>query len=140
MGPLGGAPLRPWGMENALGYNRCWLGTPLQCLLVACGGHGAQHPQCLDDEGVCGTLWHDVAAHVGSGAYNPQAIAERLAHEGGMCVIVCRCNRHCKCKAPTPKFLLKQQAEMPECWKYMVAKQTAAGVVDLPCCLSCEQI
>ena len=30
-GPLGGAPRRLWGMENAQGYNWCWLGTTLQC-------------------------------------------------------------------------------------------------------------
>ena len=28
-GPLGGAPRRPWGMENPSGFNRCWLGTTL---------------------------------------------------------------------------------------------------------------
>ena len=58
---------------------------------------------------------------------------------GGMCVAVCRCSGHCKCKAPTPKFQWKQQSEMPECRKHMLAKLTAAGVVDLTCCLSCEQ-
>ena len=130
-GPLGGAPRRPWGMENPPGYNCCWFGTTLQCLLVASGGHGAQHPQGLDDGGIRGTLWQDVLAKVGRGAYNPQAIAKRLAEEGGMCVAVCRCSGHCKYKAPTPKFQWKQQVEMPECWKYMVAKLTAARVVDL---------
>ena len=78
-GPLGGAPRRSWGIENPPGYNWCWLGTTLQCLLVVSGGHGGQHPQCLDDGGVWGILWQDVLAHVGSGVYNPQAIAERLA-------------------------------------------------------------
>ena len=29
---------------------------------------------------------------------------------------------------------------MPECWKHMVAKLTAARVVDLTCCLSYEQL
>ena len=57
-----------------------------------------------------------------------------------MCVIVCRCSGHCKCKAPTPKFHWKQQAEMPECWKYVVAKLTAARVVDLSLCVSYEQL
>ena len=57
-----------------------------------------------------------------------------------MCVTVRRCNGHCKCKAPTLKFQCKQQAEMPECWKYMVAKLTGARVVDLSCCLSYEQL
>ena len=33
-GPLGGAPRWPWGMENPSGYNWCWLGTTVQCLLV----------------------------------------------------------------------------------------------------------
>ena len=103
-GALGGAPRRPWGMENPLGYNQCWLGTTLQCLLVASGGHGAQHPQCLDDGGVWGTLWQDVVANLGRRVYNPQAIAERLAVEGCMCVTMCQCSGHCKCKAPTPKF------------------------------------
>ena len=51
-GPLGGAPRRPWGMENPYGYNWCWLGTTLQCLLVVSGGHGGQHAGCLDEEGV----------------------------------------------------------------------------------------
>ena len=132
-GPLGGAPRRPWGMANPSGYNWCWLGTTLQCLLVLSGGHGGQRAQCLDDGGVWGTLWQDVVAHVRSDAYNPHDIAERLAQEGAMCATVCGC------KAPTPKFQWMQQAEMPECWKYMVAKLTAAGVVDLSCCLSYEQ-
>ena len=139
-GPLGGAPRRPWGMENPQGYNWCWFGTTMQCLLVASGGHGAHHPQCLDDGGIWGTLWQDVLANVGRGAYNPQAFAERLAEEGGMCVAVCRCSGHCKCKAPTPKFQSKQQSEMPERWKYMVAKLTGAGVVDLTCYISYEQL
>ena len=88
-GPLGGAPRRPWGMEIPYGYNWSWLGTTLQCLFVASGGHGGQHPECLDEEGVWGTLWQDVVAHVGGGAYNPQDIAERLALEGAMCETVC---------------------------------------------------
>ena len=138
-GQLGGAPRRPWAMEKPSGYNWCWLGTTLQCLLVASGGHGGQHPQCVDDGGVWDALWQDVVAHVGSAAYNPQDIAETLAQEGAMCATVCRCSARCKCKAPTPKFQWMQQAEMPECWKYMVAKLTAAGVVDLSCCLSYEQ-
>ena len=127
-GPLGGAPRRPWGMENPAGYSWCWLGTTLQCLPVASSGHGGQQPQCLDDGGVWGTLWQDVVADVASGAYNPQDIAERLSQEGAMCVTVCRCSGHCKCKAPTPKYQWMQQAEVPERWKYMVAKLTAAGV------------
>ena len=62
-GSLGGAPWRPWGMENPPSYKWCWLGTTLQCLLVACGGHGAQRPQCLDDRmmgvygGHCGRMF-----------------------------------------------------------------------------------
>ena len=72
--------------------------------------------------------------------YNPHAIAERLAEEGGRCVTLCSCSGHCKCTAPTPKFEWKQQAEMPECRKYIMAKLKAAGVVDLSCCLSYEQL
>ena len=56
-----------------------------------------------------------------------------------MCVVVWRCTGHCKCQAPAPKFQWKQQYEMPERWKHMVAKLTAAGVVDLTCGLSHEQ-
>ena len=77
---------------------------------------------------VLGTSWQDVLANVGMDLYNPQASAERLTEEGGMCVAVCQCNGHCKYQAPTPKFQWKQQAEMPDCWKYMVAKLTAAGL------------
>ena len=135
-GPLGGAPRRPWGMENPYGYNWCWLGTTLQCLLVASGGHGGQHAACLDEEGVWGPLWQGVG---GDGAYNPQDIAERLALEGAMCETVCRCSGRCKCKAPATKFQWMRHAEMAECWKYMVPKLMAAGVVDLSCCLSYEQ-
>ena len=51
-GPVGGAPRRPWGTENPYGYNWCWLGTTMQSLLVASGGHGGQHASCLDEEGV----------------------------------------------------------------------------------------
>ena len=57
-----------------------------------------------------------------------------------MCVIVCECSGHCKCKVPTPEFQWMQQAEMPECLKYMVAKLTAAGFVDLSCCLFYEHL
>ena len=138
-GPLGGAPRRPWGMENPHGYNWCWLGTTLQCVLVASGGHEGQHAGCLDEEGVRGPLWQGVVAHGGGGAYNPQDIAERLAMEDAMCETVCRCSGRCKGKAPAPKFQWMRQAEMPECWKYMVPKLTAAGVVALSCCLSYEQ-
>ena len=74
-GPLGGAPRRPWGMENPHGYNWCWLGTTLRWLLVASGGHEAQHAGCLDEEGVWGPLWQGVVAHGGGGAYNPEDIA-----------------------------------------------------------------
>ena len=42
-------------------------------------------------------------------------------------------------KATAPKFQWMRQAEMAECWKYMVPKLTAAGVVDLSCCLPYEQ-
>ena len=126
-------------MENPHGYNWCWLGTTLQCLLVASGGHEGQHAGCLDEEGVWGPLWQGVVAHGGGGAYNPQDIAERLAMEDAMCETVCRCSGRCKCKAPAPKFQSMRQAEMPECWKYMVPKLTAAGVVALSCCLSYEQ-
>ena len=56
-----------------------------------------------------------------------------------MCETVCRCSGRCKCKAPAPKFQWMRQAEMAECWKYMVPKVTAAGVVALSCCLSYEQ-
>ena len=56
-----------------------------------------------------------------------------------MCGTVCRCSRRCKCKAPAPKFQLMRQVEMAKCWKYMVPKLTATGVVDLSCCLSYEQ-
>ena len=138
-GPLGGAPRRPWGMENPHGYNWCWLGTTLQCLLVVSGGHEGQHAGCLDEEGVWGPLWQGVVAHGGGGAYNPQDIAERLAMEDAMRETVCRCSGRCKCKAPAPKFQWMRQAEMPECWKYMVPKLTAAGVVALSCFLSYEQ-
>ena len=88
-GPLGGAPRRPWGMENPYGYNWCCLGTTLQCLLVASGAHGEQHAGCLDEEAVWGPLWQGVVAHGGDGAYNPHDIAERLALEGAMCETVC---------------------------------------------------
>ena len=138
-GPLGGAPRRPWGMENPHGYNWCWLGTTLQCLLVASGGHEGQHAGCLDEEGVWGPLWQGVVAHGGGGASNPQDIAERLAMEDAMCETVCRCNGRCKCKALAPKFQWMRQAEMPECGKYTVPNLTAAGVVALSCCLSYEQ-
>ena len=57
-----------------------------------------------------------------------------------MCVTVCRCSGQYKSKAPTRKFQQMQHTEMPDCWKYMVAKLTAARVVDLHCCLSYEQI
>ena len=77
-------------MENRHGYNWCWLGTTLQCLLVASGGHEGQHAGCLDEEGVWGPLWQGVVAHGGGGAYNPQDIAERLAMEDAMCETVCR--------------------------------------------------
>ena len=70
-GPLGRAPWGPWGMENPYGCNWCSLGTIVQCLLVASGGQGGHHPECLDEGGVRGTLWQDVVAHVGRGAYNP---------------------------------------------------------------------
>ena len=83
-------------MESPPGSNWCWFGTTVQCVLVASGGHGAQHPQCLDDGGVWGTLWQEVLANVARGVYNPQAIAKRLAEDGGMCVTVCRCSGHCK--------------------------------------------
>ena len=138
-GPLGGAPQRPWGMENPYGYKWSWLGTTLQCLLMASGAHGGQHAGCLDKEGVWGPLWQGVVAHGGDGAYNPQDIAKRLALEGAMCETVCPCSGRCKCKAPAPKFEWMRQAEMAECWKYMVPNLTAAGVADLSCCLSYEQ-
>ena len=138
-GPLVGAPRRPWGMENLYRYNWCWLGTTLQCLLVASGGHGGQHAGCLDEEVVWRPLWQDVVAHGGDGADNPRDIIERLGLEGAMCETVCRCIGRCKCKAPAPKFQWLRQPEMVECWKYMVPKLTAAGVVDLSCCLSYEQ-
>ena len=57
-----------------------------------------------------------------------------------MCVAVCRHSGHSKCKTPTPKFQWTQHSEMPEWWKYMVAKLTAAGVVDLTCCPSREKL
>ena len=106
---------------------------------MASGGHEGQHAGCLDEVGVWGPLWQGVVAHGGGGAYNPQDIAERLAMEDAMCETVCRCSGRCKCKAPAPKFQWMRQAEMPECWKYMVPKLTAAGVVALSCCLSYEQ-
>ena len=56
-----------------------------------------------------------------------------------MCETVCRCSGRCKCKAPAPKFKWMRQAEMAECWKYMVPKLTAAGLVALSCCLSYKQ-
>ena len=43
-GPLGGAPHRPYGMANPLRDTWCWLGTTLQCLLVASGRPGPQSP------------------------------------------------------------------------------------------------
>ena len=137
-GPLGGAPRRPWGMESPYRYNLCWLGTTLQCLLVASGGHGGQHARCLDEEGVWGPLWQGVVADAGDGAYNPQNITERLALEDAMCETVWR-GGGCKCKAPTPKFQWMRQAEIADCWKYMAPKLTAAGVVALSCCLSYEE-
>ena len=36
-----------------------------------------------------------------------------------MCLAVCRCIRHCKCRASTPKFQWKQQCDMPECWNHI---------------------
>ena len=63
----------------------------------------------------------------------------RTLLKGAMCETVCRCSGRCKCKAPAPKFQWMRQAEMAEYWKYMVPKLTAAGVVDLSCCLSYEQ-
>ena len=101
---------------------------------------GGQHAGCLDEEGVWEPLWQDVVAHGGEGAYNPQDNAERLALEGAMCETVCPCSGRCKCKAPSPKFQWTRQAKMAECWKYMVPKLTAAGVVDLSCCLSYEHV
>ena len=127
------------GNGESIWGNWCWLGTTLQCLLVASGGHGGQHAGCLDEEGVWGPSWQDVVAHGGDSAYNPQDIAERLALEGAMCEPVCRCSGRCNRKAPAPKLQWMRQAELAECWKYMVSKLTAAGVVYLSCCLSYEQ-
>ena len=56
-----------------------------------------------------------------------------------MVVVACRCTGLCKFKPPAPKFQWKQQYEMAEGWKHMVAKLMAAGAVDLTCCLSYEQ-
>ena len=104
--------------------------------VVASGGHGGQHAGCLDEEGVWGPLWQGVVAHEGGGAYNPQGIAERLALEEAMCETVCRCSGRCKCKAPAPKFQWMRRAEMAKCWKYIVPKLTAAGVVALSLAVS----
>ena len=45
------------GQGKSAGHSLCWLCTTLQGLLVGSGGHGAQHPQCLDDGGIWRTLW-----------------------------------------------------------------------------------
>ena len=42
-------------------------------------------------------------------------------------------------QTPCTKIPMDATAEMPECWKYMVPKLTAAGVVAVSCCLSYEQ-
>ena len=102
-GALGGASLRPWGIETPQGHNWCWLGTTLQGLFEACGAHGAQYPQYLDDWGIWWMFWQNILAHEG-GVYIPRAIAKRLAEEGRMAVAVCRCSGLFKCKRPTPKF------------------------------------
>ena len=78
--------------------------------------------------------------HKGSRAYNPRTIFERLAEDGGIAVAVCRDIGHGKCKPAAPKFQMKQQSGMTICWKHMVAKLKAAGVVELACCLSYKEL
>ena len=127
-------------MENPPSYKWCWLVQHCNaCMWRLVDMEHNTHNALMMGlyGGHCGTmLWHMWEA----GRTICRPLLKRLAKEGGMCVQVCRCSRNCKCKAPTPKFEWMQQAVMPKYWKYMVAMLTAAGVVDLLCCLSYEQI
>ena len=78
-GPQGGARQRPCGMANPPSHNWCWLGTTLQCLLLASGGKDAFHDECPDDVVVWATLWGDIVASMSGAVYRPNAVARLLA-------------------------------------------------------------
>ena len=126
-------------MANPMQHNWCWLGTTLQCLLLASGRQGCRHDQCPDDLAEWASLWEEVVAGTSNAAvYHPGAIARRLEEEGRVPVTVCQCaNGRCRCKKPM--FQWKQQSEMTTCWKHMVPKLAGAGVHRLFECMSDEQ-
>ena len=137
--PQGGARQRPCGMANPPSHIWCWLGTTLQCLLLAYGGQEAFHDECPDDVAVWATRWGDIVAGMTGVVYRPHAVARLLADEGQPTVTVCQCSGRCQCVRRAPKFEWMQQSQMAECWKHMVPKLVRAGVRSLSDCLSHEQ-
>ena len=123
-------------MATPPSHNWCWLGTTLQCLLLATGGHGAFHNECPDDVAVWATLWGDMGAGTSGALYNPHAIARHLAEEGKLTDAVSWCSGRCQCVMKAPKFQCKQQSELVECWKHLVPKLVGAGIRSLSDCLS----
>ena len=126
-------------MANPPNRNYCWVGTTLQCLLLAFGGHGAFHDECPDDLAVWATLWGDMVVGTSGVVYNPHAVARHLAGEGKLTVTVCHCSGWCQCAQKVPKLQWKQQSEMAQCWKHMVPKLIGASVRYLSDCLCHEQ-
>ena len=126
-------------MANPPSHNWCWLGTTLQCLLLASGGQEAFHDECPDDVAVWATCWGEIVAGMTGSVYRPHAVARLLTDEGQPTVTLCQCSGRCQCVRRAPKFEWMQQSEMAECWKHMVPKLVRAGVRSLSDCLSHEQ-
>ena len=126
-------------MANPPSHNWCWLGTTLQCLLLASDGQEAFHDECPDDAAVWATSWADIVAGMTGAVYRPHAVTRLLADEGQQTVTVCQCSGRCQCVRRAPKFEWMQKSEMAESWKHMVPKLVRAGVRSLSDCLSHEQ-
>ena len=89
-GPLEGAPRQPWGMEKPQGRTTGVGNTYLWHLMGM--EHNIHNAWMMGVYGGhCGKIfWHTREAM--------HTIAERLAEEGRMVVVVCRCTWLCKCK------------------------------------------